>query len=306
MTKKAYSGSDGIPSGSAGENVTEGCLVLEGGAFRGLYTQGVLDVLMMRGLNFRSVIGVSAGALAGANYLSGQIGRSARINLGYRHDSRYIGQKALRNSGSILDVGFLTEDRGILEPFDRERFDRPARNFTAVATCLENGETVFFEKGSCTDIMLSIRASATMPFISPPVAIDGLHYLDGGCSLAIPFRRAIDSGSEKIVVIRTRCRGFRTGGRRNRAALRFYRDHPAFAEKLAGSMTEYDRECDELDRLESAGGVFVIYPSERVDVSRMEGDLEKLGRLYRLGISDCEALLPDLADYLEKNARLRG
>ena len=253
---------------------------------------------MMRGINFRSVTGVSAGALAGANYLSGQIGRSARINLGYRHDSRYIGPKALRNSGSILDVGFLTEDRDILEPFDRERFNSPARRFFAVATCLENGETVFFEKGSCTDIMLSVRASATMPFISPPVAIDGLHYLDGGCSDAIPFRRAVDSGSEKIVVIRTRDRSFRTGGRRDRAALGFYRDHPAFAERLAGSRAEYDRECDELDRLEAAGRVFVIYPSEKVEVSRMEGDLEKLGRLYLLGMSDCESVLADLFEYL--------
>ena len=300
MTKKAYSGSDGIPSGSAGENVTEGCLVLEGGAFRGLYTQGVLDVLMMRGLNFRSVIGVSAGALAGVNYLSGQIGRSARINLGYRHDSRYIGPKALLNSGSILDVGFLTEDRGILEPFDRERFDSPARNFTAVATCLENGETVFFEKGSCTDIMLSIRASATMPFISPPVPIDGLHYLDGGCSCAIPYRWALKQGYKKIVVIRTRDVSFHKEEKKVAPAMRIYRHYPALALKLVQSDRRYNRQCEEIELLHKRGRLLRLAPSKPVNVGRVEPDLEKLGKLYWLGYNDCLANLDRIRNYLSK------
>ena len=110
LFEKSYSGISKIPSGRASDKLTEGCLVLEGGAFRGLYTQGFLDALMLADINLSCVIGVSAGALGGANYVSGQIGRSARINLNYRADSRYIGKKALENSRSLLDVGFLTED----------------------------------------------------------------------------------------------------------------------------------------------------------------------------------------------------
>ena len=88
---KVYSRLDEIPKGTASDKITEGCLVLEGGAFRGLYTQGFLDAMMENDINLSCVIGVSAGALSGMNYVSGQIGRSGRINLGFRHDSRYIG-----------------------------------------------------------------------------------------------------------------------------------------------------------------------------------------------------------------------
>ena len=104
--RQTYSKMDQIPQGNASENITEGCLVLEGGAFRGLYTQGVLDAMMQNDINLSCVIGVSAGALGGLNYVSGQIGRSARINLSYRHDSRYVGVKALiRSRRGISDRG---------------------------------------------------------------------------------------------------------------------------------------------------------------------------------------------------------
>ena len=238
---------EGIPRGQASEALVPGCLVLEGGAFRGLYTQGFLDVMMENGLNLSCVIGVSAGALAGVNYVSGQIGRSARTNLLYRHDSRYIGAKSFLHSHCILDVGFLTEDRGIIEPLDRDRFDRPEQRFVAVATNCQTGEAAYFEKGKCSDILLAARASATMPFISPVIMIDGVPYLDGGCACKIPYGWAMDQGFEKILVIRTREAAFRDKGRVRRkadalaeayvsrklpGAGRVYRTYPAFREQL--------------------------------------------------------------------------
>ncbi|MBR6157912.1 MAG: patatin family protein, partial [Lachnospiraceae bacterium] len=183
--KKIYSGYENLPEGTASEHITDGCLVLEGGAFRGLYTQGFLDALMESDINMACVIGVSAGALSAMNYVSGQIGRSARINLGFRHDSRYVGTRALVHSHSILDISFLTEDRGILEPFDRERFENSKQRFIAVATNCDNGKAVCFEKGRSRDIMEGVRASATMPYISPMVWIGGVPYLDGGCTCKI-------------------------------------------------------------------------------------------------------------------------
>ena len=209
MSEKVYSHLSEIPSGHASNDLIEGCLVLEGGAFRGLYTQGFLDAMMLCGLNFSCVIGVSAGALSGVNYVSGQIGRLARINLGFRHDSRYVGAKAVAHSFSIIDVGFLTEDRHILEPFDQGRFDSPDQRFVAVVTNCLTGETEYHEKGKCEDIMRAVRASATMPYISPMVDIGGIPYLDGGCSCKIPYEWALDQGYSKIVVVKTRELGFR-------------------------------------------------------------------------------------------------
>ena len=297
-TAKVYSHLADIPGGQAGPEITEGCLVLEGGAFRGLYTQGFLDALMVNDINFRCVIGVSAGALGGMNYVSGQIGRSARINLSFRKDSRYVGVKAFLHSRSILDVGFLTEDRGILEPFDMDRFMQPERRFVAAATNCMSGETAYFEKGQCGDITRAVRASATMPYMAPMVWIDGQPYLDGGCSCKIPYRWALDQGYEKIVVIRTREASFRKEEKRSSAAFRMYRHYPEFARRLAGSSRDTNLQFDEVEELHKKGRLLCFAPSLPVKVSSIERDLEKLGELYWLGWNDCCRNLSSLKEYL--------
>ena len=297
---KNYSKIDKIPSGQASEKLIEGCLVLEGGAFRGLYTQGFLDAMMLNDLNLSCVIGVSAGALGGLNYVSGQIGRSARINLTYRHDSRYVGARALIHSHSILDVGFLTEERGIIsEPLNEERLYRPEQRFAAVATNCISGKPTVFEKGKCGKYLMDgVRASATMPYISPMLRINGIPYLDGGCSCAIPYRWAIRQGYGKILVIRTRDITFRKEESRVSPALRVYRRYPALALKLIQSDRRYNRQCDEIELLHKCGRLLRLAPSQPVNVGRVEPDLEKLGELYWLGYNDCLARLDEIRNYL--------
>ena len=192
MSGKIYSHIDKIPSGSASRKVTEGCLVLEGGAFRGLYSQGFMDAMMKAGINMQCTIGVSAGAMAGMNYVAGQIGRSARVNLKYRHDSRYVGIQAVRHNKGLIGFDFVFDGLKESDPFDGKRFFEPERRFVAVATNCLTGETEYFEKGHCTNIFHAIRASASMPYISKMVDIDGKPYLDGGCSCKIPYQWAID------------------------------------------------------------------------------------------------------------------
>ncbi len=296
---KVYSGIDRIPSGKASEKLVPGCIVLEGGAFRGLYTQGFLDALMEQELNLQCVIGVSAGALSGVNYVSGQIGRSARIALTYRHDSRYVGIKALRNSRSIVDVGFLTEERGIYEPLDMERFSRPEQRFLTVATNCLTGEPEFFEKGRCEDIFLAVRASSTLPYLAPMVRIGGTPYLDGGCACKIPYQRALDEGYEKILVIRTRETEFRKKNREDPLAERVYRKYPRIMERIRCMNLEANREFDEVERLHAAGRVLRIAPSSPVKVSRLERNMEKLGELYWLGHGDAMSRGSEIRAYLE-------
>lgn len=299
---QVYSRIDEIPAGQASERITEGCLVLEGGAFRGLYTQGFLDAMMISGLNLSCVIGVSAGALGGMNYVSGQIGRSARINLTYRHDSRYIGARALIHSHSILDVSFLTEDRGIIsEPFDMERFIGSRQRYIAVATNCLSGKPACFEKGRCGDYLMDgVRASATMPFISPMVMINGTPYLDGGCSCAIPYRWAMKQGYRKIIVIRTRDPQFRKEETNISPALRIYRRYPLLAVKLIESNRRYNRQCEEIELFHRHGRLLRLAPSKPVNVGRVEPDLEKLGELYWLGYNDCVEGLDEIKEYLAR------
>lgn len=301
MGHATYSNIGEIPTGHASKDLVEGCLVLEGGAFRGLYTEGFLDVLMLCDINLSCVVGVSAGALGGMNYVSGQVGRSARINLTFRHDSRYVGARAIAHAHSILDVGFITEDRGILEPFDDKRFDRPEQRFVAVATNCLTGRPTYFEKGLCGDIKLATRASGTMPYLSPMVMIDGVPYLDGACSCKIPYEWAIDQGYEKIVVVRTRERAYRRVVEDSSMARRVYRRYPHLVQSLEGIDADYNRQCDELERLDEAGRLLHCTPSEPITIRKVEGDVERLGDLYWLGCYDCFELLDDLRAYLQSS-----
>ena len=303
MAHKPYSHIDEIPTGTATPGSVEGCLVLEGGAFRGLYTQGIIDVLMLLGINLSCTIGVSAGALAGMGYVSEQVGRSARVNIGYRHDSRYIGAQAFLNSHSTLDLGFLLEDRGILEPFDWERFNSTERRFIAVATNCRTGAATYFEKGACSDIAQAVRASASMPYTTPMVMVDGEPYLDGACSNRIPYEWALEQGFEKIVVIRTRDISYRKAEKDVPLAKVVYRDYPALVENLETAAARYNVQCDEVERLAAEGRIFRFAPSEPIAIGNMEGALEKLGDLYWLGVYDCFENLDALRAYLSAASR---
>ena len=288
-----------IPIGKASEELTEGCIALEGGAFRGLYTQGVLDVLMENGINMSCVLGVSAGALGGMNYVSGQIGRSARVCLAYRYDKRYIGSRALLRSKSILDVSFLMESRGALaEPFDSERFFASKQRYVVLTTNCETGSTTYFEKGICSDIMAAARASASMPFITPEVKIGGFHYLDGGCSCKIPYQWAINQGYRKIILVRTRELAYRKPGKESTLVFKAYSRYPEFAEGYSHINREYNRQCEETEKLAERGRIYIIAPSRPVEISRIEKDLDKMADLYWLGVKDTIAQLDGIKEYL--------
>ncbi|MBE6126132.1 MAG: patatin family protein [Erysipelotrichaceae bacterium] len=300
MSTNVYSGIDKIPAGSASDKITEGCLVLEGGAFRGLYTQGVLDAFMLNDINFQCVVGTSAGAMAGMNYVSGNIGRSARANLTYRHNSYYIGVKSVRKAHSLINLDFLLKDYNSIELINIRKFFDPRRRFVAVCTNCSNGDTLYFDRDYCGNIFDAIKASATMPFVSPMVNVDGIYCLDGGSSCKIPYQWALDQGYEKVVVIKTRENGFRKKVSDRKPAHRIYINHQAFAEKLDNSPAAYNAQCDELEVLEKEGRLYVMAPSQQVTVSRVESDIEKLGDLYWLGYNDALASLDSLREYLNR------
>lgn len=307
MSDKIYSRLEELPRGDAPETVTEGCLVLEGGAFRGVYTNGVIDALMQEGLCFRTTYGVSAGALNGITYTAGQIGRSARINLRYRHDSRYVGKEAFKGNRGIIGFDFVFGDMPEIEPLNTERLMSPETELFAVAACLETGKAVALGKeNGLEQLFKAVQASASMPYVSKPVEIGGKHYLDGGCASKIPYRFPLARRMKNIVVVRTRPRDYRKKVSRSRrldAAKLVFRHYPRFVRSIMRTNAYYNRQCSELEQLEAEGRIFVIAPSEPVTVSRLEGDMEKLGALYHLGYNDTMKSIPALREYLNRNDR---
>lgn len=278
-------------------------LALEGGSLRCLFSAGVTDVMLEEGLAFDGVFGVSAGALTGVNFVSGQKGRTAEVNLSYVNDPRYMGLRSLLLHRSIFNFDFLFgEISDTLLPLDREAFENAPCRYTAVATSCRTGQPMYFEKSELADIYPAIRASASLPLLSPIVDVDGEPCLDGGLSVSIPYQRPLDEGYGRVVVVTTREHGYRkppTSRATARMYARVYRRYPRLVQAILNVPRHYNAEMDEIDRLEAQGRIFVIRPPEPVTVSRTEKDVEKLQALYDQGAETCRQALPRLRKYLE-------
>ncbi|MBR4168257.1 MAG: patatin family protein [Lachnospiraceae bacterium] len=296
---KIYKDMDKLPSGRADDSITEGCIVLEGGAWKGVYTLGVLDALMEEGINFRKTVGISAGALAGIGYLSGQIGWSIRIDLTYRHDPHYCGIKAFGRDHGITGFSYLFHEILKEYPLDKERLKTTSRRLAVGTTNMLTGETVYFEKVNC-NFFRAVRASATVPYISRPVVIGGIPYLDGGCSVNIPYEWAKQQGDSKIMVVKTREREYRCETGKLKAARRLYKGYPEFVESMEKSNADFNEMTEELLKEEEKGTIFLMAPSKEVTISRFEGDVDKLAELYWLGYHDMKGRMPELKAYLQK------
>ena len=178
-------------------------LILEGGAMRGMYTAGVLDIFMENDITVDGAIGVSAGAAFGCNLKSKQIGRTIRYNTKYCRDPRYVGLRSLIKTGDIYGADFCyNQIPNRLDIFDVETYQKNPMDFYVVTTDVETGKPIYHlcPNGDATDIKW-FRASASMPMVSNIVEIDGFKMLDGGISDSIPIHKFMEMGYEKNIVI---------------------------------------------------------------------------------------------------------
>lgn len=296
---KIYSRLNEIPQGNAHSDIIDGCVALEGGALRGLYTAGVLDELMLNNINMKDTIGISAGAINAVGYHEGMIGETERFILTNRFDSRYLGLQALKNNKGIFGFDFIFAG---MQKYDHPLFSNPNRHFITIATSLDTGEHVAFQDNECDDIFQAIRASASMPILSKKVMVDGKPYLDGGCYVSIPIDFALKHSYNKIIVVRTRDKNYRKSldmGKTEQIEKLLYHRYPNFLNSLLTSNKRYNGLCDILNQLEKQGVIYVIAPNQEVTVSRVEKDLEKLGDLYELGRSDVRNQLNQIKAYLK-------
>ncbi len=274
-------------------------LVLEGGAMRGIYTAGVLDVLMERKLFFDAVIGVSAGAIHGCNYVSNQPGRSIRYYRKYSRDPRFLSVRSLLRTGNMVDTAFCYHELPEkLDPFDNEAFMASQTVFYAVCTNLETGRA---ECIRCTDLFRQIdvlRASASMPLASEIVEVEGKKYLDGGVADSVPLRAAEALGYERNVVVLTRPADYVKGREMNPLMRLRYRHYPAFLQAIENRPAMYADTMAYIRRREQEGAAFVIRPAAALPISRTDTDPEKLERVYQIGREDAEGRIEELARWL--------
>lgn len=268
---------------------------------RGLFTAGVLDVLMEHGIEPDHTVGVSAGAAFGCNIKSRQPGRAVRYNERFCADRRYVGWGNLLRTGDLYSVDFAYRTVPLeLDPFDVATFrENPAR-FTVVATDIDAGEAVYRDvrRGDVEDLDW-IRASASIPLLARPVELAGRRLLDGGIADSIPVRWMLERGYGRTVVVLTQPQGYRKEPNRLMPLLRAgLRRYPRLVARLADRHERYNETLAAIERLEREGRIFAVRPSEVVAAPVMVRDPEVLERIYQVGRRDAAAQLEALEVYL--------
>lgn len=270
--------------------ILKGALCLEGGSLRGLFTSGVLDAFLDNDLYIEYVNGVSAGSMNGMNYVSRQHGRSKRINLKYLHDKRYISYKNMFKSRQIFNFDFLFgEISNNLDPFDWEAFEKKYQKYEAVATDVKTGESRYFDRDKCSDIVEAVKASSSMPVLSRMIDVEGRKYLDGGISTAVAYRRAFELGYDRAIVVLTREEGYRkkpVSKINERIYKRYFKPLPNLIEKLMTVPERYNMMQEEMSELEREGKLLIIRPQKKVIVQRLEKSIAKLENLYNEGYEE--------------------
>ena len=277
-------------------------LILEGGAMRGLFTAGVLDVMMEAGLAFDGMIGVSAGAAFGCNYKSRQIGRTLRYNKKYCKDPLYCGLRSLLKTGDIYgaEFGYRTLPTE-LDVFDIKAFDASPMEFYVGATDVETGEPIYRRCPTAegTELLDWIRASASMPFVSRVVEIDGKKLLDGGISDSIPLAYFEQLGYDRNVVVLTQPAGFVKRPVRGKPFVKLaLRHYPKAAEAMLGRHVFYNETLTSIAEKEAAGEIFVIRPDKTLPIGHITHSPERLEEVYRLGRTVAERHLAALQSFL--------
>lgn len=278
-------------------------LVLEGGAMRGIYTAGVLDVFMENGITVDGVIGVSAGAVHGCSYVSGQKGRSIRYYLKYGRDRRFMSIWSLLTTGDLVGKKFCYQDIPMeLDPFDFDAFCASPMDFYVTCTNLETGKAEYVLCDDMRTKMDYMRASASMPMVSHTVEVDGKKLLDGGVADSIPLAAFRRMGYRRNIVVLTQVEDFEKQPQEIGIQAVKYRRYPEFLKSIAGRHLDYNRSRRLVKRLEEEGEVIAIYPSEELHLKRMERDMDKVQMMYDLGRHDALARLDEIRAFLNRAA----
>lgn len=277
-------------------------LVLEGGGMRGLFSAGVMDVMMEHDIRFDGIVGVSAGASFGCNYKSHQIGRVLRYNVHFKDDPRYMGLRSLLRTGDLVAAEFsyhtLPKE---LDIFDFEAYNNDPAEFHVVCTDVMTGEPVYHRLDKMNDEGLEwIRASASMPLVSKPVPIEGQLLLDGGISDSIPLRYFQSQGFERNIVILTQPKGFFKKKTKLMPLFHlFVRRYPAIIEAMGRRHLMYNEELSYLEEQEQKGNILLIYPQDIVPIGRTEQDEQKMRHVYAMGREKAEEMLNEIIRFLE-------
>ena len=277
-------------------------LVLEGGGMRALFTAGVLDALLdVKELDVDGIVGVSAGALFGANYVSGQKERAIRYNKKYARDKRYMGFHSWITTGNAVNKEFAFYELPFkLDVFDQEKFKESKIDFYVVMTNVENGKSEYVLIKDIFEQMEYLRATSALPFASKIIEINGKKYLDGGISDSIPIDYCESLGYDKIILVLTRPENSYKEDKLNFLYKLVYRKYPNLVKRLINMGKDYEIVLKKIKKLENENKIFVIRPPKVLKIGRLEKDENKIQEVYDIGLNTGKIEINNLLNYLKK------
>ena len=282
-------------------NTVKTGIVLEGGGMRGMYTCGILDVLMENQIYVDGMVGVSAGIAFGCNYKSRQAGRALRYNVRFAKDRRYSGIMSLLKTGNYYNAHFAYN----LVPrhydiFDYNVFEDTAMECYAVCFDVKTGNGVYQRLDRVNDDFFEwIRASASMPVVAQPVEVGGRLLLDGGLADSIPLEFMMSKGYERNIVVLTREDGFRKTAEHGMWLIKpLLRKWPKVIEALKKRPAHYNMQLQQVREQERKGTAFVFRPLKPLNVSRTTHDAAEMNRVYQQGREEALQRLDELKRFL--------
>lgn len=276
-------------------------LVLEGGAMRGLFTAGILDVLMEQGIDFDGLIGVSAGAAFGCNFKSRQVGRCIRYNKRFAKDWRYCSLRSLLLTGDLFGGEFCYHRMPKeLDIFDVKAFDANPMAFYAVCTDVETGKPVYKLIDKANDEAYEwLRASASMPMVSKVVEVGGHRLLDGGISDSIPLKFFQRIGYERNIVVLTQPAHYTKQRSRWFPLMRWLmRRVPAISDAMARRPEMYNAELAYIEQAMEQGNTLVVCPDAPLKIGRISKNPDDMQATYELGRHMAERRMADIRAFM--------
>ena len=275
-------------------------LIMEGGAMRGMYTAGVIDVFLEKNIKVDGIIGASAGALFGINYCSKQKERVIRYQKKHIKDNNYMGIKPLLKTGNIINNKIAFYDIPFkLDKFDEEEFKKSKTEFHLVVTNIKTGKPEYIKITNTEKQMKYFIATSAMPYVSKIVEISNEKYLDGALGDSIPIKKMESMGYDKIIVVLTKPHGYKKKKRSPLISKIKYRKYKELQQAINTRYLHYNETIDYINEKEKTGEIIVLRPSRKVKMSRIEKNLDKLQEMYDLGVEDTKNKLKEIENFIK-------
>ncbi len=281
-------------------------LILEGGAMRGFYTAGVLDAFLDYDVHIPHCFAVSAGACNAASYLPRQRTRFYYATTRMMEDSRYISWSNLLKHGSFMDTDFMFDEvANHLVPIDYAGYQTHGGRLTVVVTNCKTGRAEYHKIRNLWEQRDLLRASSSLPLVSPIVNYQGKEFLDGGLTDGVPVRFARHQGFTKNIVVLTRPKGYRKKPTNLLPLLKWkYRQYPNLIQALTVRTVAYNHTMDYIEALEEKGELLVIRPATPLPISKFETDVERAAKTYNLGIRDATKRMAEIRAFLKEASQV--